>query len=174
MLAIGTNAAPEDHPSPYVAPLRAQEVEVRKKAARGDEPRGIVSEVPPLRLSTFNGSPGRYPTGLDGRADWTDEFYAHMDRVERRTPHNRDLRFGYDELARAMEQLRAKYPKWYTLITAIDVHGVPIEEYVIETGAAIDVVRRQRKKATFFLYQMLRLNLHFARVKVDFLTFREV
>ena len=134
---------------------------------------GIVTDVPPLRLSTYTGK-GEFATGLDGRADWTAEFYRHMERAERRTPRDVFIRFGCDEIARAMEALAQHYPKWHTIVTALDVYGVRVEDYVLETGTAILTVKRQRKKAYFFLYQTLRLNAHYTRMPVDFVTFREI
>jgi hypothetical protein len=120
---------------------------------------GLTTELPPLRLSTYTGKGvGHYATGADGRADWSGEFYAHIARIERRTDPDPELRFGYDELEAAMNQLAARYPQWFTVLTAVDVHGVGIEEYCVEAGRDLPTVKRQRNKATLFVYHALRLN----------------
>ena len=129
---------------------------------------GIVTDTVPLRLSTYTGKGlGHFATGEDGRADWTEDFYRYLDRSETRTPRERDLRFGFFELASAMDQLEKRYPEWHTVVTALDVHGVRIEDYCIETGRYIGTVKRQRKKATFFLYETLRLGLLDERIEFN-------
>jgi hypothetical protein len=120
---------------------------------------GIAAEPVPLRLSAYSGKGiGYYATAGDGRPDWSEEFGGYIARVEGRTPRERELRFGYHELAAAMDALKFRFPKWYSVINALDVHGVRIEEYCLDAGADLTTVKRQRKKATFFLYEELRLN----------------
>jgi len=134
---------------------------------------GLATDAVPLRLSTFTGKGvGRYATGADGRADWSDEFYGYLSRSEKRTPRDRALRFGYRELAYAMDVLEARFPTWFTVVNALDVHGVRIEEFCIETGCHITTVKRQRKKATFFLYETLRLNA--VHERIEFFTVRVI
>jgi len=136
---------------------------------------GVVSETVPLRLSAYNGKGlGYYATGADGRADWSEEFSSYIERVERRTPRDRDLRFGYHELAAAMDQLALRYPELYQVITALDVHGVRIEDYCLESGRNLGLVRRQRKKATFFLYETLRLGAIGPDERIDFVVIRVI
>lgn len=136
---------------------------------------GIVSEVPPLRLCVYNGKgTGHFPTGGDGRPDWTDELYHHISRVEERTPRDRDMRFGYDELVTAMDALKERSADWHTVVTALDVYGVRAADFAVEARMALYTVYRYRDWAESFLYQTLRLNLHFALPVVDYIVFREV
>jgi hypothetical protein len=134
-----------------------------------------VSEVPPLRLCVFNGKgAGHYPTGGDGRADWSGEFYEYLSRTEARTPREGDLRFGYEELVVAMDALKERSPDWYTVVTALDVYGVRAADYAVEARLPLSTVKWLRDRATFFLYQTLRLNLHFACAVVDYVVFCEI
>jgi hypothetical protein len=119
---------------------------------------GIATDTVPLRLSTYSGKGlGTFATGDDGRADWTTEFAAYLARSEARTPRASELRFGFAEVDRAMTALESRYPVLWTVLNALDVHGVRIEDFCLETGRHIGTVKRQRKKATFFLYESLRL-----------------
>lgn len=134
---------------------------------------GIPTDLVPLRLSAYNGKGlGYYPMGADGRAEWSDEFHAYIARAERRTPRDRDLRFGYAELAGAMDALQLRYPLWHTVLMALDVHGVRIEDFCLETGRDLSAVKRLRRKATFFLYEELRLNRTDDDERVAFVIYR--
>lgn len=130
---------------------------------------GVETNPVPMRISTYSGKgPGHYSTSPDGRADWTPEMERYIERSERRQSPVLELRFGFTELDRAMGALEKKNAQWHAVLVDVDVHGMSVDDYAARLKIDASTVKRRRKKATFELYRLLRLNpAHGSQRKVN-------
>lgn len=114
---------------------------------------GIEADPPPMRISTYSGKGvGYYATGLDGRADWTPEFYKYLERAEARMVEHGELRFGFREVDAAMHKLEIEHPKWFDVLVDCDVRGVKPEDLAEQQNKGVTTIRRYRRHGIQYLF----------------------
>lgn len=112
-----------------------------------------------MKLSTYSGKGvGHYQTALDGRADWSPEFYRYIEKSEGRAQENVELRFGFEQVDRAMQSLKKAHAHWHDVVFAMDVEGKSLEDMIETYKRDASTLKRYRTKAIMFLFRQLVIN----------------